>query len=68
MEGWFYGMLLKPLIAVVLFVGLFGLAKLLAMAIKRFMPEGRLKRELFATTAAELRASRGAKPPDSLLK
>jgi hypothetical protein len=68
MEGWFYGMVLKPLIAVVLFVGLFGLAKLLATGIKHLLPEGRLKRELFATTVDELRPSGGAKPPDSLLK
>lgn len=68
MEGWFYGLALKPLIAVVLFVGIFGGAKLIAKLLKKVLPEGRLKRELFATTTAELRPGRGSDPPDSLLK
>lgn len=52
MEAWAWGLLLKPLIAVVLFVGLFGGAKLIAWVIHRVMPDSKLKRELFRTEAS----------------
>ena len=49
MEAWTWGLVLKPLIAVLLFVGLFGGAKLIAKLIYWLLPDGKLKRELFKT-------------------
>lgn len=71
MESWGWGLALKPFIAVLLFVALFGGAKLIAWLIHKVMPDSRLKRELFATTPDELpaaRSDRSGDPPDGLLK
>lgn len=53
MEAWTWGLVLKPLIAVVLFLVVFGGARLLALAIYRVLPDSKIKRELFRTKPSD---------------
>jgi hypothetical protein len=57
MEGWFYGLALKPFIAVALFVLLFGGARVLAWVVYWLLPRGKLKTWLFRVDAS------GSDPP-----
>lgn len=53
MEAWAWGLVFKPLIAVALFVALFGGAKLIAWAIYHLMPKSRLRAYLFKTSVSD---------------
>lgn len=48
MTGWGWALLLKPLVAILLFVAVFGSAHLLMRAVRRFVPDGWVKRWLFS--------------------
>lgn len=66
MEAWAWGLLLKPLIGIVLVAGLLLSSKFIARLIYWVLPDSRLKRELFRTTASD--AGGGGDSTDRLLK
>lgn len=57
MDAWLWGLMLKPLIAVALFVLLFGGARVLAWLVYWLLPKGPLKVRLFRIDAS------GSDPP-----
>jgi hypothetical protein len=65
MGTWAWGLALKPVVGVLIFLAVFGSAKVISWCIYRLMPDSRLRRYLFLTKTD---ASRGSEPPDSLLK
>lgn len=48
MQGWAWALLLKWVIAIALFAVVFGGARLLMLAMRRFVPDGWVKRWLFS--------------------